>query len=240
MNVTRALGLLLLACALSACGREAAPARSMPGDSASKVATAAGEPSATGAKLVIPADAPLVVFLGDSIAAGLHLSVDQAFPAVLQRDFAREGRPFRVVNAGVSGDTSAGGLRRVDWILKQKPDVLVVELGGNDGLRGQDVKGIEENLRQIVQRAKDAGARVLLLGVRMPSSYGAAYSEEFAAIYPRLAREQGVPLVPYFMEKVGGVPELTLEDGLHPTAKGHELLAANIAPKLREVLNSLH
>ena len=237
MNVTRALG-LLLACGVCACGRDAVQSRSMPGDSASKVATAAGEASGGGAKLAIPADAPLVVFLGDSISAGLHLSVDQAFPAVLQRDFAREGRPFRVVNAGVSGDTSAGGLRRVDWILKQKPDVLVVELGGNDGLRGQDVKGIEENLRQIVQRAKDAGARVLLLGMRMPSSYGMQYSEDFAAIYPRLARELGVAFVPYFMEKVGGVPELTLEDGLHPTAKGHAILATNIAPKLREVLNA--
>lgn len=238
MQAMRAIGLVWVVSALCACGRDEAPARSMPGDGASKVASTSSNTSL--APLSIPSDAPLVVFLGDSISAGLHLSSDQAFPAVVQRELVRGGQPFRLVNAGVSGDTSAGGLRRVDWILGQKPAVLVVELGGNDGLRGQDVKGIEENLRQIVQHAKNAGAKVLLLGMRMPTSYGATYADEFAAIYPRLASELDVAFVPYFMNNVGGVPELTLEDGLHPTAKGHEILAENIAPKLGEVLRSLH
>lgn len=243
MNSMRAIGLVLLSCAFVACGRDSAPGRSLPGDGASKVASteesSPSEMSTSGERVAVPADAPLVVFLGDSISAGLHLSVDQAFPAVLQREFSREGPPFRVVNAGVSGDTSAGGLRRIDWVLEQKPAVLVVELGGNDGLRGQDVQGIEENLRRIVQRAQRARVKVLLLGVRIPTSYGEKYSTEFAAIYPRLASELDVSLVPYFMEHVGGVPEVLLEDGLHPTAKGHEILAANIAPKLRAVLLSL-
>jgi acyl-CoA thioesterase-1 len=186
----------------------------------------------------IPADAPLVVFLGDSISAGLHLPESDAFPAVAQRDLARSGHPFRLVNAGVSGDTSAGGLRRVDWVLKQKPDVLVLELGANDGLRGEPVEGIEQNLRGIIQRTREAGVKVLLLGMRLPTNYS-DYAPEFDSIYPRIAQDMNVPFVPYFMEKVGGVPELTLGDGLHPTAAGHEILAANVEPKLIEVVDSV-
>jgi acyl-CoA thioesterase I len=187
----------------------------------------------------IPAGAPLVVFLGDSLAAGLHLSTDEAFPAVLQRTLAEEGHPFRLVNAGVSGDTTSGGLSRIDWLLKQKPDVLVVELGGNDGLRGEDVSMVERNLRGIVKRAQDVGVRVLLLGMLLPPSYGEPYVKEFAAVYPRIASELDVVLVPDFLKSVGGVVEMNLPDGLHPTAKGHEALAANIAPALKVLLESL-
>jgi len=228
-------GVLLLA-TLVACGdqnaRDSVPA--LPGEAASKVA-GAPDPTQPG-ELAIPADAPLVVVLGDSIAAGLHLPAHQAFPAVLQRELAAAGVPFRLVNAGVSGDTSAGGLRRIDWILQQKPAVLVVELGGNDGLRGQDVDAVESNLRAIVTRAQAAGARVLLLGVQIPSSYGADYAGRFAAIYPRLSQELGVELVPEFLAGVGGVPDMNLEDGLHPTAKGHERIAQTIAPALKALL----
>lgn len=184
----------------------------------------------------IPPGAPKVVFLGDSISAGLHLEPGQAFPALVQRTLAGEGYPFRIVNAGVSGDTSAGGLRRLDWILEQEPEVLVVELGGNDGLRGQPLGEIESRLREIVQRAQTSGARVLLLGVRVPPSLGAEYAGGFEAIYPRLARELGCALVPYFMEGTAGVPGGMLDDGIHPSAAGHERLAANVAPALRELL----
>ncbi|MDZ4772393.1 MAG: arylesterase [Planctomycetota bacterium] len=185
----------------------------------------------------IPADAPVVVFLGDSIAAGLHLPANQAFPAVLQADLAARGIPFRLVNAGVSGDTSAGGLARIDWILKQQtPAVVVVELGGNDGLRGQELASIEANLRAIITQCRDAGAKVLLLGMRIPPSYGKEYSDGFAALYNRLANEMSIAFAPHFMDRVGGVADLTLPDGLHPTARGHELLAENVAPKLTEVL----
>jgi len=187
----------------------------------------------------IPADAPLVLVLGDSIAAGLHLEPSQAFPAVLQRTLAAEGSPFRLVNAGVSGDTSAGGLRRLDWLLRQAPDVLVVELGGNDGLRGQPVGDIEARLREIVTRAQGAGARVLLLGVRLPPSLGADYVRTFEELYPRLARELGCAFVPFFMEGVGGDPERMLDDGIHPNARGHERIAANVAPAVRELLGEL-
>lgn len=188
---------------------------------------------------VVPADAPRVVFLGDSLAAGLHLEPAQAFPAVLWRTLAAEGLPFQLVNAGVSGDTSAGGLRRLDWLLQQEPDVLVLELGGNDGLRGQPVAEVEARLCTIVQRAQAAGARVLLCGVRLPPSLGADYVGAFEALYPRLAEELGCAFVPFFMQGTAGDPERMLEDGLHPNAAGHERIAANLAPALRALLTAL-
>jgi len=220
---------LALACSEGGASPPAAPA--LPGEAA---AADAGEAAVVAP--AIPADAPLVVFLGDSIGAGLHLAASEAFPAVVQRELADAGRPFRLVNAGVSGDTSAGGLRRVDWILQQRPDVVVVELGGNDGLRGQPPEGVEANLRAIVERCRAAGAEVLLLGVRLPPSLGPDYVRAFDALYPRLAQELDVPFVAHFLDGVGGVPEMNLDDGLHPTAEGHRRIAARVAPALGEVL----
>lgn len=182
---------------------------------------------------------PKVVFLGDSLSAGLHLAREEAFPARLGERLEAAGHSVRVVNAGVSGDTTAGGLRRLDWVLQGKPEVLVVELGANDGLRGQPLAAIEQNLAAILERAKQAGARVLLLGMKLPPSYGREYTEGFAAIYPRLAREHGAELVPFLLEGVAGRAELNLEDGLHPNARGHELVAENVLPHLEKVLAGL-
>jgi acyl-CoA thioesterase-1 len=179
---------------------------------------------------------PKVAFLGDSISAGLHLSADQAFPAVLQRDLAARGVRFQLLNAGVSGDTTAGGLRRVDWILKQSPAIVVIELGGNDGLRGLPVESIEQNLRAIVQKVRARGASALLLGMRLPPSYGAPYVEQFEALYPRLARELEVPFVPFFMDGVAGVAAMNLPDGLHPTADGHVRLAAALRQPVEQLI----
>lgn len=179
---------------------------------------------------------PLVVFLGDSLTAGYGLSEEEAFPARVGELLAEEGLPVRVVNAGVSGDTTAGGLARLDWLLRQKPDVLVVGLGGNDGLRGLSPEMTEENLRQIVERAKQAGAEVLLLGLQLPPNYGADYTAAFREIYPRLAQELGVPLVPFLLAGVGGEPELNLPDGLHPNAEGQRIVAGNVLPYLRELV----
>ena len=181
---------------------------------------------------------PLVIFLGDSLTAGLGLAEDQAYPAVLDRRLDAEGTPVRVLNAGVSGDTTAGGLARLDWLLKQKPDVLVVGLGGNDGLRGLDLAESEKNLREIVRRGKAAGARVLLLGMRIPPNYGRDYTEQFEAMYPQIAKELDVPLVPFLLEGVGGVADLNQGDGIHPTAKGQEMVAATVAPYLEEILET--
>jgi len=180
-----------------------------------------------------------VVFLGNSISAGLHLSPDAAFPAVVQRSLSETGTPFKLINAGVSGDTSAGGVRRLDWLLAQKPAVVVVELGGNDGLRGLDPAQIEANLRTIIAGVREADARVLLLGVRLPKNMGADYLERFEGLYPRLAEELRLAFVPFFMEGVGGVPDLNLPDGLHPNPEGHRRIARRVAESLGTLLAAL-
>ncbi len=225
------LGLGALACGPAVEERSAAPA---------PVATApALSSNPRGAALPAPApasDRPLVVFLGDSLTAGLGLEVDLAFPALVEKRLADSGRPIRVLNAGVSGDTTAGGLRRVSWILKQEPDVVVVGLGANDGLRGLPLEETEKNLRSIVERVQAAGARVLLLGMQIPPNYGPEYAGGFAAMYPRVAGELGVPLVPFLLAGVGGDPALNQADGIHPTAEGQERVADNVLPYLEQIL----
>jgi acyl-CoA thioesterase-1 len=179
--------------------------------------------------------APVVVFLGDSLTAGLGLDEDQAYPALLERQLKAEGKPVRVINAGVSGDTTAGGLARLGWLLNQHPDLVVVGLGANDGLRGQPIAEIETNLREIVRRSQAAGAGVLLLGMRLPPNYG-PYAGQFAALYPKLARELSVPLVPFLLDHVGGIRELNQADGIHPTAEGDEIVAKNVRPYLERAI----
>ncbi len=181
---------------------------------------------------------PLVVFLGDSLTAGLGLAEEQAFPALLDHRLRTEGVPIRIVNAGVSGDTTAGGLARLPWLLKQRPDVLVVGLGANDALRGQPLETLEDNLRSIVERGSAAGARVLLLGMRIPTNYGSDYAEGLAAIYPRVANRLGTGLVPFLLDGVGGHPALNQPDGLHPTAEGQKILAGNVYPHLKKALEA--
>lgn len=221
-----ALVALAAAAALCGCGPGAAPAPP----------PARGNGGAGSAAPEVPPDAPLVAFLGDSISAGLHLSKEEAFPAVLQRDLAAEGVPFRLVNAGVSGDTTSGGRARLDWILKQKPAVVVVELGANDGFRGVAVETMEANLRDVLDRVKAAGAKPLLLGMRLPPNYGPAYVRDFEGMYGRLADATGCAVVPHFMEGVAGRLDRNLPDGIHPTAEGHRLLAANVREALRLAL----
>ena len=194
--------------------------------------------TASPAPVAVPADAPVVAFLGDSIGAGLHLAEHQAFPAVLARRMAEEGLAFRLVNASESGRTTAGALTALDWVFRSEPDVVVLEIGGNDGLRGIDLETVEANLRSLIETSRERGARVLLLGVRMPPNYG-SYAASFDALYPRLASEYGLAFVPYFMEGVGGVPEQNLPDGLHPTPQGHEHLADTVEETLRSLLLQL-
>jgi acyl-CoA thioesterase-1 len=185
----------------------------------------------------IPPDAPLVIFLGDSITAGLHLSKDQAFPSVLQRELADDGVPFRLVNAGVSGDTTSGGRARLDWLLKQEPAVVVVELGANDGFRGVPVETMEANLRDILERVKASGAKTLLLRVPLPPNYGPSYTEDFARMFGRVAEATGTPLVGDFMDGVGGRLDMNLPDGIHPNVAGHRRLAGNLRKALRKLLD---
>lgn len=178
---------------------------------------------------------PLVVFLGDSLTAGLGLDEGEAYPAVVERELRKEGEKVRVLNAGVSGDTTAGGVSRLGWLLGQKPEVVVVALGANDGLRALPLAETEKNLREIIRRSKEAGARVLLLGMRIPPNYG-PYADDFAAMYPRIAEETDVPLVPFLLEGVGGDRALNQADGIHPTARGQEIMAKTVVPYLKEVM----
>jgi acyl-CoA thioesterase-1 len=183
-----------------------------------------------------PAGAARVVFLGDSLSAGYGLAEADAFPAVAQALLREAGITIEVINAGVSGDTSAGGLARTDWVLGQKPEVLVVELGANDALRGQPLASTESNLRQIVRRGRQAGARVLLLGTDVPTNYGAEYASAFAEMYVRIAEEEGAALLPGFVREVGADPELMQPDGLHPTAEGHRRLAEMLVPYIAAII----
>jgi acyl-CoA thioesterase-1 len=224
---------------LTGCGGGGS-AGSAGGSAAAVAPVATPQPAATADTASAPQPAaPLVVFLGDSLSAGYGLAEEEAFPALLAARLTAAGRPIRVVNAGVSGDTSAGGRQRLDWLLRQQPDVLVVELGANDALRGQPLAATEENLRAIIQRAREAGVEVLLCGMQIPPNYGPEYTTGFAELFPRLARELEVELVPFLLAGVGGVPELNLPDGIHPTAEGHQRVAANVEPHLHAVLDRL-
>lgn len=218
---------LALALVTASCGRRetAAPAAAPP-------PAAATAPAVSAAPATPAANEIKIVVLGDSLAAGYGLPESEAFPALLETDLRAAGIAARVLNAGVSGDTTAGGVSRLDWLLKQAPDVMVVELGANDGLRGLPLAETEANLRTIVERSRAAGAKVLLVGMRVPTSMGVDYGEGFAAIFPRLAAELGVPLVPFLLEGVALVPELNQVDGIHPTAEGHRRLAATVLPHL--------
>ncbi len=178
----------------------------------------------------------VVAVLGDSLTAGLGVASEDAYPALLEARLKREGYDYRVVNAGVSGDTSAGGLRRIEWVLKLRPEVVVVALGANDGLRGQPADALRDNLTRIVERVKAAGARVLLAGMRVPPNYGEDYARAFAAVYPDVAKATGVPLVPFLLDGVAGDPKLNQLDGIHPTVEGQRVIAERLWPSLRPLL----
>jgi len=179
---------------------------------------------------------PVVLCLGDSLTAGFGLPQEQSFPSLLQNRLAAEGYPHRVVNAGVSGDTSAGGLARLDWLLRQRVDVLVLALGANDGLRGQSAEAMAGNLSRIIERVKARGIRVLLGGMRMPANYGAEYQRGFAAVFPTLARKHDVALLPFLLEGVAGDPSLNQADGIHPNAKGAKIVADTVWNALKPLL----
>ncbi len=181
-------------------------------------------------------DLPLVVFLGDSITAGYGLSGDEAFPSLVEAVLIDSGFPIRIVNAGVSGDTTTGGLSRLEWVLRQDPDLVVVELGANDALQGLPLEHVERNLREIVRRCVDSGVDVVVAGMRVPTSYGPEYGESFHALFARVAGEAGVELIPFLLEGVAGDPSRNLPDGIHPTAEGHRVLARTVLPYVEGAL----
>lgn len=172
-----------------------------------------------------PAAAPRIVCLGDSLTAGYGLQADQAYPALLQQRLREAGYPHEVINAGVSGDTSAGGLRRLDWSLRGNVEILVVALGGNDALRGLPPSAMRQNLAAIIERARQRGVKVLLAGMEAPPNFGASYTRQFRAVYTGLAKEYRVALIPFFLAGVAGVPSLNQADGIHPNAAGQRQVA---------------
>jgi acyl-CoA thioesterase I len=192
--------------------------------------------------LTAAAPAPRVVlFLGDSITAGYGLELSEAYPALIQNKIDAKHWQFKVVNAGQSGDTSAGALSRIDWLLRNRVDVLVVELGANDGLRGLPAETTRKNLQAIIDRTKTKypGAKIVIAGMKVPPNMGRDFGKEFEAIFPALAKKNNAPLIPFILEGVGGIHQLNLPDGMHPTAKGHQIVAANVWKVLEPVLRSL-
>ena len=233
MNLTRMpriLRALLTALPLlvAACGQTDEP-RS---DAALRATTGADAPQER------LASSPRIVFLGDSLTAGLGLPREQAVPSLIQARLDREGYGFEVVNAGNSGDTAAGGLSRFDWALEGDVAIVVIELGANDGLRGLPVSQLKRNLSEIITRAQQRGITVILTGMEAPPNYGIAYTSEFRRVFRDLADEHDVALVPFFLEGVAGIPALNNSDGMHPNAAGSEIIAETVWRVLEPLLET--
>lgn len=179
-----------------------------------------------------------IIFFGDSITAGYGLSKEQAFPALVGNKLQAAKYNYKVINAGLSGETSAGGLNRIDWILKQPVDVFVLELGANDGLRGLPLDQTRKNLQGIIDKvkAKNPDAEIIIAGMMVPPNLGKAYTDEFKSIFPDLARKNKATLIPFLLEGVAGHSNLNLADGIHPNVEGHEIVAQNVYEVLTDML----
>jgi acyl-CoA thioesterase-1 len=197
------------------------------------------QPSETPPPPSTAGDRATVVFLGTSLTAGLGLEPEQAYPALIQQKIDSAGLDFRVVNAGVSGETSAGARRRVDWLLREPVAMLVLETGANDGLRGLPPDSLRANIQAVFDRAKATSPtpKLVLVGMRVPPNYGRAYTESFQAVYAELARRNGAELVPFLLNGVGGVPRLNQADGIHPTAEGQRVMAETVWRVLGPILS---
>ena len=178
----------------------------------------------------------ILVAFGNSLTAGLGVAPRETYPARLQEKLSLAGYRYRVVNAGVSGDTTAGALRRVEWVLKSKPDIVILELGANDGLRGLNLKDTRANLSLIIQRFQAAGAKVVLAGMKLPPNYGPAYTGAFQEMYADLAKHYDLPLIPFFLEGVATKTDLNQADGIHPTGSGYAVVVDMLWPTLVPLL----
>lgn len=202
-------------------------------------AAASASPASRASKLTT--SGPTVLFFGTSLTAGYGLEADQAFPSVLQKKAAQGGLPVNAINAGLSGETSAGALRRIDWVLKTPADVIVIETGANDALRGLSVDAARSNIEEIVRKAKKSQpkAKILLVEMLAPPNLGRAYATGFQNIYSAVAKQESVTLVPFFLDGVAGRPELNQGDGVHPNAAGARVVADNVWRVLKPVIAGL-
>ena len=219
--ISRSLTFLAATLCLLACDRGA--------DDAAPTRTAGTVPAG---------ERPTILFLGTSLTAGLGLDPVEAYPAVIQRKIDSAGLAYRVANAGVSGETSAGAVRRIDWLLRQKPAVLVIETGANDGLRGLSTDSLEANIQTIIDsaRALSPPPRIVLVGMRALPNYGFAYARRFSRVYSELAERNDVPLVPFLLEDVAGRDGMNQADGIHPTVAGQERMAETVWEVLKKEL----
>jgi len=183
-----------------------------------------------------------ILFFGDSITAGYGIDTENAFPALIQQKIDSLNWNYKAVNAGLSGEPSAGGLRRIDWMLRQPVSVFVLELGGNDGLRGIDLDATKNNLQEIINKveAKYPDAKIIITGMQVPPNLGPEYTKKFKEMYPELAEKNDTSLIPYFLDDLGGDSELMQSDGIHPTAKGHQKLAAKTWDTLKPMLQKMN
>lgn len=223
-----------LVAVLGACRGSARPAAT-----ASPPPTSASAPAAPSAAPAPAADGrPVILFVGTSLTAGLGVDPDEAYPALVQRKLDAAGLRYRVVNAGVSGETSAGARSRIDWLLRQPVAVLVLETGANDGLRGQDPDATRANIQAVLDaaRARRPPPKVALVAMEALPNYGPDYGRRFRAIYPELARKNAATLVPFLLAGVAGDPRLNQPDGIHPTAEGHRKVAETVWKALRPIL----
>ena len=182
-----------------------------------------------------------ILFMGNSLTAGFGLDPSEAFPALVEQKIKNAGMNFKVIAAGLSGETTTSGLRRIDWLFKQKVDVLVLELGGNDGLRGITLNLTKQNLQDMIDKARSFNPkiRIVLAGMEVPPNMGDVYTAEFRKMYPELSKKNNVTLIPFLLEGVGDRPELNQRDGIHPTAEGHVIVAETVWKFLKPVLQSL-
>lgn len=181
-------------------------------------------------------EVPVVLFFGTSLTAGLGLDTAEAYPALIQKKMDSLGMDYSVVNAGLSGETTASGLNRLDWVFKQNVDILVIELGANDGLRGVSLEETRSNLEKIIKiaREKNPEVKIILAGMQIPPNMGEEYTSEFRSLFPELSKEYDLELIPFLLEGVAGDPELNQQDGIHPTAEGQQILANNVWEVLKD------
>ena len=179
-----------------------------------------------------------ILFFGDSLTAGYGLTVEQAFPALIEQDLKQKGKNVKVINAGLSGETSAGGSTRIDWVLRQPVDVFVLELGANDGLRGVPLEETRKNLQAIIDKvkAKNPKAKLVLAGMMVPPNMGKPYSDGFQKIFPELAKKNNATLIPFLLEGVAGDEKLNQADGIHPTVEGHKIVAKTVMKSIQGLL----
>jgi acyl-CoA thioesterase I len=182
-------------------------------------------------------DRPRIVAFGNSLTAGLGVAAEDSYPSQLQRRLDQDGFQYRVINAGVSGDTTAGGLRRISWVLKSQPHIVILELGANDGLRGLSLRETKANLERIIQQCQSASVTVVLAGMKLPPNYGAEYTNGFESIYAALASQYHLVLIPFFLDGVAGSTSLNQADGIHPTGDGYRIIVDKVLGTVRPLLD---